>query len=144
MSRGAGQGRCTSEVRDLQFAAKCRSLASLGTTKSGLLQSVQICQQVFNLLVGHDLAEAFHLGPSELNDFSHALVVGRQSTYRQILLLENAFQARALFTARRVWFMAPVAIVVIAFSAFCLLRVEAEFRIGPAALNIAALIFFKR
>ena len=65
-----------------------------------LLQRVQIRQQVLNLLVGHHLAEAFHLGSSILDDLGHAGVVCGQSTYRQVLLFEDAFQARAFLATR--------------------------------------------
>jgi hypothetical protein len=54
------------------------------------LQRVQIRQQVFDLLVGHDLAEAFHLGPSIFDDVGQALVVCGQPAQRQVLMLEDA------------------------------------------------------
>src|ERR1700675_1636990 len=102
------------------------------------LQSVQIRQQVFNLLLRHNLAKAFHLGTSILHDVSYAFVICRQSALRQVLLLEDTLQARPFFAVGRVRFMATVAIVVIEFSSCSLLRVESEFGLGLAALDIAA------
>jgi len=101
------------------------------------LQRMQISQQVFNLLVSHNLAEAFHFRSAVLHDVSHALVICGKSTLGQVLPLEDTLQARAFFAMRRIRFMATVAIVVIDFSAGGLLRVEAEFGVGLAALDIA-------
>ena len=102
------------------------------------LQRVQIRQQVLDLLVGHDLAEAFHLRSAILDDVGHTLVVCRQSAYGQVLMLKDAFQAGTFLPARRIRLMAAIAIVVVEFSALGLLRVEAEFGIGLAALGIAS------
>jgi hypothetical protein len=46
---------------------------------TGWLQCVQVCQQVFDLLVGHDPAEAFHFGSSKFDDVGYTIVVGGQS-----------------------------------------------------------------
>src|SRR5208282_5615379 len=54
------------------------------------------------------------------------------------LLLEDALQTGAFLAARRVRLMAPGAIVVVEFSTFGLLRVEAEFSVGLAPLDLAA------
>src|SRR6266404_2137587 len=102
------------------------------------LQRVQISKQVLNLLVRHNLAKAFHFGSSILDDVSHTLVICGQSALGQVLVFEDTFQTRALLAVRRVRFMAAVAIVVVEFSAGGLLRVEAEFGVGPATFDIAA------
>src|SRR5271170_4547674 len=102
------------------------------------LQRVQVCQQVLNLLLRHDLAETFHLGPAVLDDVCNTLIVRGESANRQILLLENALQSRAFLATRRIGLMTAVAIVVVEFSARGLLRIESEFGIGFAALDITA------
>ena len=90
------------------------------------------------MLVGHDLAEAFHFCSAVLDDVGYAVVVRGQSTLRQILMFKNTFQAGAFLPARGVRLMAAVAIVVVKPAALCLLRVEAELGVGLAALDIAA------
>ena len=79
---------------------KSSEFAALFIPFHSLLQRVQIRQQVLNLLVGHDLAEAFHFGSSILDDLGHAVVACGQSAYRQVLLFEDALQARAFLAAR--------------------------------------------
>lgn len=89
------------------------------------------------MLVGHDLAETFHFGAAILDDVGDTVVVGGESAERKILVLENAFHARAFFAAGGIGFVAAVAIVVVELAAGGLLRVEAEFGVGLAALDIA-------
>ena len=113
------------------------SLVSSNSCRSGSLQRVQVCQQIFDLLIGHYLAETFHFGATVLDDVGHAIVVCRQAAYRQILLLEYALQARPFLAARRIWFVAAVAIVVVELAPSGLLRVQAKFGVGLPALNIA-------
>src|ERR1700730_3861493 len=72
-----------------------KSVRSTLANAQGHLQRAQICDQIFNLLVGHNLAEAFHLCSPILDDIGDALVVRGQSAQRQVLILENAFQPRA-------------------------------------------------
>ena len=48
------------------------------------LKRVQICKQIFNLLLGHDLVKTFHLGASILNDVGYALIIRRKSAERQV------------------------------------------------------------
>src|SRR5208283_2927859 len=101
------------------------------------LQRVQISQQILDLLVGHDLVETLHFCPAKLDDIDHALVIRGQSAQRKILMFENSLQAGAFLAMRRIGLMAAVAIVVVESSAGGLLRVEAEFGVGLAALDIA-------
>src|SRR5216684_7761054 len=137
------QGRSAGTLARGNLRAKSGDRVQYEVTRAGApalheLKRVQIRKQIFNLLLRHNLAETFHFCPSVLHDVSHALVVCGQSALGQVLPLEDAFQTRAFFAAGRVRFMATVAIVVIDFSARGLLRVEAEFGIGLAALDIAA------
>jgi len=98
---------------------------------------VHVSQQVLDLLVGHDLAEAFHFGAAVLDDVGDAVVVGGESAEWKILVLENALHAGTFFAAGGIGFVAAVAIIVVEFAARGLLRVEAEFGIGLAPLDIA-------
>jgi len=61
---------------------------------------VHVGEQVFDLLIAQDAAEAFHLTAAVLDDLTDALVVRRQPAEWQVLLFENALQWRALFAAR--------------------------------------------
>lgn len=98
---------------------------------------MQIRKQILDLLVRHDLVKTLHLGASILNDVSYALIIGGESAQRQVLMFEDAFETRTLFAVRRVRLVAAVTIVVIQLAASGLLRVEAEFGIGLAPLNVA-------
>jgi hypothetical protein len=52
---------------------------------------VQIGEQVSDLLIAHDAAEAFHLAAAILDDLADAIVVRRQAAQRQVLLFKDAF-----------------------------------------------------
>jgi len=102
------------------------------------LQRVQVGQEIVHLLLIEHLAKALHFAAAVTNDFAHALIIGRQSAERQVLLLENAFHARALLAARRVGLVAAVAILVVEPPSGRLLRIEPEFGVALAALDLAA------
>jgi len=60
---------------------------------------MQIRKQVFDLLISHDWAKAFHLCAPVLNNVGHAIVVGGKAAEFQILPLENALHAGAFLAA---------------------------------------------
>src|SRR5713226_6174665 len=101
------------------------------------LQRVQVGQEIVHLLLIEHLAKPLHFAAAVTNDFAHAVIIGRQSAERQVLLLENAFHARALLAARGVGLMAAVAILVVEPPSGRLLRIEPEFGVAFAALDLA-------
>ena len=98
---------------------------------------MQIGQQVLHILPVQHLAIARHIRAAIANNLAHAVVVGGQSGLRKILMLKYAFQSRAFFPFGRISMMAAVAIVIVNFASGGLLRIEAEFGIGFAALDVA-------
>src|SRR6266536_3430302 len=102
------------------------------------LERVHVDEQVLDLLIGHDLAEAFHFAAPVLDDVADAGVVGRQSAQGQVLLLEDALQAGALLSTRGVGFVAAIAVIVVELSARTLLRIQSEFSVGFTALSVAS------
>ena len=64
------------------------------------LQRVQICQKIIHLLRRQNISEAIHLIPAKHDDVSYPVVIRRQAAGAQVLLSENALQARALASAR--------------------------------------------
>ncbi len=99
---------------------------------------MQIGQQISDLLLVEHLAVGRHLVAAEPDHVRYAIIIGRHAAFRQILALENAFHAGALSAAGGVRGVAAVAVVVIDTAASGLLRIEAEFSITLAALDIAA------
>ncbi len=87
---------------------------------------MQVGEQVFDLLIAHDPAKAFHLAAAVLDDLAYPVVVRRQPAQRQVLLFEDALQWRALLAAGGIRLVATVTIVVVESAALGLLRVEAE------------------
>ena len=88
------------------------------------------------MLVGHDLAEAFHFGAAVLDDVGNAVVVGGEPAEGEVWALEDSFHAGSLFAAGGVRLVAAVAVVVVELAAGGLLRVESEFSVGFAALDV--------
>ena len=99
---------------------------------------MQVGQQISDLLLVEHLAVGRHLVAAEPYHVRHAIIIGRHATFRQKLALENAFHAGTLPAAGGVGGVAAVAVVVIDTAACGLLRIEAEFSITLAALDIAA------
>jgi len=98
---------------------------------------MQIRQQIlicWSLMVW---LKAFHFCPPKLDNIRHALVIRGSPLSDKYGRLENALHARALLAARRIWLMAAVAIVVVEFSACCLLRIEPQFGVRLATFDIA-------
>ncbi len=101
------------------------------------LQSVQIRQQVVDLLLTEDLGVAWHLVAPQANDIRDPVVIRRHPAHWQIWPLENTFHAGALPAPRRVRRMATVAIIVVNPAPSDLLRIESEFSVTLAALDFA-------
>jgi hypothetical protein len=101
-------------------------------------QRVKIRQQIVNLLLTENLGEARHLVAPQANNIRHPVVIRRHPAHWQILPLENAFHAGTLPPSGRVRRMAPVAIIVVNPAPGDLLRIESEFGVTLAALDIAA------
>jgi hypothetical protein len=102
------------------------------------LESVQIRQQVVDLLLAEDLGVARHFVAAETNDVGDPVIIGGHPAHRQILPLEHAFHAGPLPSSRRVRRMATVAIAVINLAPRGLLRIESEFGVALAALHVTA------
>src|SRR5580658_1608294 len=98
---------------------------------------MQIREQILSVLRTERLAVAGHFVAAEANDVGYALIVGRQPAQRQISVLEDSLERRALLAAGGICFMAPVALGVVDLTASGLLRVETEFDVGLAALYVA-------
>jgi hypothetical protein len=99
---------------------------------------MQICQQIVNLLLIENLRISRHLVPPQPNNVHDPVVIRWHAAHGQILSLEYALHARALTSPRRVRRMAPVAIIVVDPAPGDLLRIESEFGVTLAPLNIAA------
>jgi len=99
---------------------------------------MQVGQQISDLLLVEHLAVGRHLVASEMNNVRHAIIIGRHAAFRQILALENAFHTGTLASTRRVGGVAAVAVIVVDTATCSLLRIEAEFGVTLAALDIAA------
>src|ERR1700687_3136124 len=102
------------------------------------LQSMHVGQQILDVLRAQHLAVARHIRTAVADDVGHAFVIRRQSSFRKILMLENAFQAWALLALGGVGAVTAVAVVVVNLAPGGLLGVEAEFGIGLAALHLAS------
>ncbi|HEY7351536.1 MAG TPA: hypothetical protein VH596_02100 [Terriglobales bacterium] len=99
---------------------------------------MQICEQIFDLLIGKNVAEAIHLVPPESNDICCAIIIRREATGRKILMLKKSFQAWALAFTRRIRGMAAVAVLVVDVPARSLLCVQAKLGVASTALYLAA------
>ena len=102
-----------------------------------LLQRVQIREQILDVLRIERLAVARHFITTEPDDIGDALVVGGQAAQGKIFVLEHSLQSRAFLAAGGIWLMAAVAAVVVNSASGGLLRVEAEFSVGLAGLDVA-------
>ena len=123
-----------SAASEVEFHFKMRSQEQEDSLN---LQSVQISQQIVDLLLTEDLGVGGHFVPPHANDVGDPIVIGGHSAHRQVLPLEHAFHAGSLPSTRRVRRMAPVAIVVIDPAPRDLLRIESKFRIALAPLHVA-------
>jgi len=85
------------------------------------LQRVQIRQQIVHLIGCQNISEAIHLIPAKHNDIAYSIVIRRHAAGAQVLLLENALQARSLASARRIRRVATVTILVVDVASFGLL-----------------------
>jgi hypothetical protein len=99
---------------------------------------VQIGKQIVDLLLIENLGKAGHFISAESNDVRDPIIIGGHPAHREILALEHALHAGSLPSSRRVRRMAPVAIIVINAASRHLLRIESEFGIAFAPLDIAA------
>src|ERR1017187_1531867 len=102
------------------------------------LQSVQIHEQILNVLRTQSLAVAGHFVAAEADDVGDALVVSGQSAQRKIFVLEYSLKPGALLAARGIRLMAAVAAVVVDSTAGGLLGAEAKFGVGLTALHVAS------
>ena len=102
------------------------------------LQRVQIREQILNVLRVQSLAIARHFIAAKPDDVGNALVVGRQTAERKIFVLEYSLQPGPLFPAAGIGLVATVAAVVVDSAPGRLLRIEAKFGVGLAALDIAS------
>jgi len=101
-------------------------------------QRVQVSEQIIDLLLRENLAEALHLITSVKNDVGGAGIVRRHSTHSKVLPLKNTFEARPLALAGRVRGVAAVAILVVDVAPGNLLRVEAQLCVALSAFHFAA------
>src|SRR5438874_10882430 len=101
------------------------------------LESVQVGEQVFDLLIGEHLAESGHLALAGTNHVGGSLVVCRCST-GHLRLLKDAVQAGSLERPGRISIVAARTTVVVYTPASCLLGVKAEFGVGFMRLHIAS------
>src|ERR1700680_4604237 len=102
------------------------------------LQSMEIRQQIVDLLLIENLGVAGHFVAAETNYVGDAIVVGGHPAHRKILPPKHAFHAGTLPSPRRVGRMTAVAIVVVDPAPCNLLRIESEFSIALAALHVTA------
>src|SRR5579864_1802955 len=101
------------------------------------LKSMQICQQILQVLRAQFLAEAGHLTAPQTNDIADPLIGGRQPTQRKIFALIHAFQTGALLASRGIRLVAAATLRIVNLSPGRLLRVQPELRIGFAPFHIA-------
>ena len=99
---------------------------------------MQICEKILNVLRVQRLTVAGHFVAAEADDVGHSLVVGGQSAQRKVFVLEDSLEGRALFAPAGIRLMAAIAVGVVDSAAGRLLRVEAEFGVRFAALNVAS------
>jgi hypothetical protein len=90
------------------------------------LQSMQVRQQIVNLLLAENLGVTGHLVASKTNDVGDPIVIRGHSAHRQVLAAEHPLHAGTLPPPRRVWRMAAVAIAVINSAPRDLLRSSAS------------------
>ena len=98
-------------------------------------QSVQIREQIINLVLSEHLSEAFHFVPTEANDIAHSVIIGGHSAHAEILMLEHAFQTRPLAAAGRIRRMAAIAILIVDVPSGSLLWVQPQLGVTLPALG---------
>ena len=77
------------------------------------LQSVQVGEQIINLVLGEHLSKAFHFVPTEANDIAHSVIISGHAAHSQILMLEHTPQTRPLAASGRIGCMAAIAILIV-------------------------------
>lgn len=100
-------------------------------------QRVQVCQQILDLLLIQGLAERWHFVAAQSNDVGHAVIICRQTAQPQIFMLEYSLQTGPFFAARRIRFMAAIAVLIIDSTSGCLLGIQSKFRIGFTPFDVA-------
>src|SRR5215469_9988249 len=98
---------------------------------------MQIDEQILNLWIAQLPPKRGHLAAAEANDLAYALVIGGQSTLRQVLFLENALQAGPSLSTGGIGLVALITISVVHFAPRRLLLVETKFSIRLAPLDVA-------
>src|SRR5579864_5245049 len=101
------------------------------------LKSMQICQQILQVLRAEFLAEAGHLTAPQTNDIADPLIGGRQPTQRKVFALIHAFQTGALLASRGIRLVAAATLCIVNLPPRRLLRVQSEFGVGFPSLHIA-------
>ena len=109
------------KARDLRNSSRQQIIP-----QARLSQRVQISQQVFNVLRAQSLAVCRHFVAAQADDVGHALIVGRQSTQRQIFVLKDSLEARAFLASSGIGLMAAVAAGIVDLAASRLLGVESK------------------
>jgi len=101
------------------------------------LQSVQIGQQVVDLLLREHLAEALHIVAAQADDVADSVVICGHSTNGEVLSLEDSLQARPFTIFGRVGGMTAIAILIVDVPPGSLLRIQPELGITVPALDFA-------
>ena len=101
-------------------------------------QRVQISQQVVDLFVGQDVAEAFHLVASNSNDFADSDIIRGHPARAQVRLPEHALQAGTLASSRRVRRVTTVAVLIVNMATVRLLSIKPQFGVAFASLHFTA------
>jgi hypothetical protein len=99
---------------------------------------MQVRKQVVNILRTQRLAIAGHLFAAEADDIGNALIVGRQSTQRKVLVLEHALERRPFPAAVGIWLVAAVAMRIVDLPSGSLLRTKTKLSVRFAPLDITA------
>jgi len=100
-------------------------------------QGMHVSQEVLDLLLTKDLAEALHFASTKADDFADAFVIRWQSADGEVRLFENTFHTRPFLAAGGVGLVATIAVIVVDAATGGFLRVEAEFSVALAALDRA-------
>jgi hypothetical protein len=98
---------------------------------------VQVGQQIVDLVLGQHLPEAFHFVAAQADYVADAVIIRGHSACAQVLVFENALQARTFAIFGRVGRVATVAILIVDVAAGGLLWIEAQFGVAPPALDFA-------
>ena len=112
-----------------------RNDKTLGVGMEERLQRVQIGEEVVDLFLGEHLAEAFHLVAAQADDVADPVIIRGHSACAQVLVLKNAFKARAFAIFGRISGVATFAVLIVNVAARGLLRIQAEFEVTSPALD---------